>query len=111
MYENMVLELKKAADEWRANHLSVPTFETRYDLALKDAADALEEQDKMINAQLDIIKQLQKNRAEYFREWEWIASCEINRHAGCEHGERKVGMLSAIAVLTELGMKICKEET
>ena len=39
----MVAELRRAADEWRANHPSVSTFEMRYDLALKDAADAIEE--------------------------------------------------------------------
>lgn len=49
MYENMVRELRNAADEWRANHLTVSTFETRYDLALLDAADAIEELDALLD--------------------------------------------------------------
>lgn len=114
MHENMVLELKKAADEWRANHLSVPTFETRYDLALKDAADFIEEQEKMINAQRDIIKQLHKNRAEYFREFVALACGIISKHAYVESGERRYGMLSANAVLSEMMVNMeddLKEET
>lgn len=42
MYENLAADLRKAADEWKSKHPYTPTFETRYDLALKDAADAIE---------------------------------------------------------------------
>lgn len=43
MHENLVLDLREAADKWRANHPAVMTFEIRYDLALCEAADAIEE--------------------------------------------------------------------
>lgn len=43
MCENLVLDLREAADKWRANHPAVMTFEIRYDLALCEAADAIEE--------------------------------------------------------------------
>ena len=43
MRENLVLDLREAADKWRANHPAVMTFEIRYDLALCEAANAIEE--------------------------------------------------------------------
>lgn len=43
MRDNLVQELRNAAEKWKEQNPSVPTFSIRYDLALQEAADAIEE--------------------------------------------------------------------
>lgn len=47
--ETLVRELRNAAYEWSSNHSVAHTFETRYDIALSDAADAIEELQMMLD--------------------------------------------------------------
>lgn len=79
MYENMVLELRKASDEWRAKHPSTPTFETRYDLALLDAANTIEELAKDLDGQKDYEAFWQKEAEEALRRFQVAVN---NKHCG-----------------------------
>lgn len=69
-YENMILELRNAAEEWRAKHPAVSTFETRYDLALFAAADAIHQLSYHADA------------------WERLANCWRERYEELERQKR-----------------------
>lgn len=47
--ETLVRELRNAADEWSSNHPIVHTFETQYGVALREAANAIEELQMMLD--------------------------------------------------------------
>ena len=64
MRDNLVAELRSAAERWRKENSEVHTFALNYDMAMREAADAIEEQRGYLYRQAQTIETLQKKYAD-----------------------------------------------
>ena len=64
MRDNLIAELRSAAERWRKENPEVHTFALNYDMALREAADAIEEQRGYLYRQAQTIEILQKKYAD-----------------------------------------------